>query len=121
MRPTAYETALLLAVIVKRSGQARGRVSGKTLKILSRREVLRSAFINEVKLHLFDFNLIMSEIKKGGYGLMKASALEGAKPLLAKNELSEEERIALKDQEVDYEALEDELAEEEEDHSDDED
>lgn len=93
----ANETALLLAVIFKRSGAARARISDKTLKLLGYREKLRCSFAGRVGEHLSDLGMILIELDTGGYGLMPSKALEAAKAITAKKWMTEEEVDRLKD------------------------
>ena len=92
----AKEVALLLAVIFKRSGVARARVSDKTLKLLGYREKLRGSFAEWIKEHLADLGMAFIELETGGYGLMPSKALEAAKAITAKKWMTEEELDRLK-------------------------
>ncbi len=94
---TAEETAVLLAVMLKRSGETRARISGKTIRKISDRRHIRAAFINMLTQHLDDLGLNMSELERGGYGLVRASVLEGAKTITAKNYLREDLKKLKKD------------------------
>lgn len=87
----AKETAYLLAVIFKRSGSTRARVSDKTLKLLGYREKLRGSFAERVKEHLSDLGMAFIELETGGYGLMPSKALEAAKAITAKKWMTEDE------------------------------
>jgi hypothetical protein len=97
MYPTATKTALLLAVLLKRSGKTRARVSEKTIKLLSGRVRLRGAFIVDVSAKLEDFGVLAVEADRGGFGLVSIPALEGATAITAKallpgwRQLSEED------------------------------
>lgn len=85
---TEEETSVLLAVLFQRSGETRARISGKTIRKVSDRRLLRSAFINRLTQHLDDRGLSFSELERGGYGLMRTSVLEGAKTITAKHYIS---------------------------------
>ncbi len=86
------ETALLIAVLVKRSEERRVRVSDKTIKLLARRERLRSAFIaNVTDVLATDFGLCMIELDTGGFGIVHAKSLEGAKTVTAKRLMNDKE------------------------------
>ncbi len=102
---TATETAILLAVILNRSGQTRARVSAKTIKIFAIRQNLRSAFVIEVTDALAEYSWILFEISSGGYGAVQAKTLEAAKPVTAKRYLTDVERRALKRGTADLAAL----------------
>ncbi len=102
---TSAETAILLAAILNRSGQTRARVSVKTIKLLSQRKHLRSAFLIEIIEALAEHSWILFEIGTGGCGAIKASSLEAAKPVTAKRFLSDAERKMLKGSEMDWSEL----------------
>lgn len=103
---TAYETAILLAIILNRSEQNRARVSGKTIKLFAKRQNLRSAFVVEVIAELAEFDWILFEISSGGFGAVQAKTLEAAKPVTAKRLLSDDERRTLRRNAVDWATFE---------------
>ncbi|MFJ1294087.1 hypothetical protein ACEPPZ_18860 [Paracoccus yeei] len=114
MNRTVEQTALLIAVILNRCDQNRARISAKTIKILGRRTNLRSAFVVNLIAELADrHEWIMFELATGGYGAVQAKALEAAKPVTAKRWLADYERKALRTDDVDWAALEDEVSPEE--------
>ena len=117
---TAAETAILLAVILKRSGQTRARVSAKTVKFYATRRRLRSAFIVEVIDALAEFSWILFEISSGGFGAVHAKTLEAAKPVTGKRWLTDDERRALRRGTADWAALRREAAPEPEEPDEDE-
>lgn len=84
--------ALLLAVMLLRSGKTRGRVSEKTLKLVARRTNLRGAFETEVRDWLNSYNVWFLPLDRGGWALVAKSALEGAPPLTAVNYIKAELR-----------------------------
>jgi hypothetical protein len=90
---TPEETALLLAVLFKRSGHKRARVSVKTVRRLSERTRIHYALIDMVAGHLNDFGLTLVEADRGGYGLIPSSALDGAPAITAKRYLADELRM----------------------------
>lgn len=97
MHRTPYETACILAVILKRSGQARARVSSKTIRLISGRVHLRSAFVVELIGVLADrFDWILFELAIGGYGAIQSKSVEAAKPVTAKRWLTDDERKAFR-------------------------
>jgi len=110
MKRSAKQTACLLAVILNRSDQTRARVSAKTIKLLAVRQNLRSAFVVELIDALAEYNWILFELSSGGYGAVKATALEAAKAVTAKRWLTDEERKALSRGEVDFADFEKEAA-----------
>jgi hypothetical protein len=69
-----------------------------------------------------EFGWIVFELRSGGYGAVKASALEAARPVLIRNGLQEAERHDLRHRQVEWSAFEDEvnatLAEEQADDGD---
>ncbi|WHS94234.1 hypothetical protein VPK21_004355 [Sinorhizobium kummerowiae] len=89
------DTALLLAVMLRRSGKTRGRISDITLKTISKRKHLRAAFRNGVADWTAEFGVQMYPLERGGYGLLAASSLEGA-PVLKAAELLKKELAAFK-------------------------
>jgi hypothetical protein len=108
---TARETACVLAVILKRSGQTRARISALTVKNLALRETLRFAFVYDVTTALAtDYGWIMFELSSGGYGAVQATALEAAKTVTAKRFLTDDERKKLSRESVDLADFEKEAA-----------
>jgi hypothetical protein len=89
MSNSAAETALLLAVLLKRSGERRARVSEKTLKLLGQRKRLRSAFVVDISKNLADFGLCIIELDAGGFGIVRAKSLEAAKAITVKRLMAE--------------------------------
>lgn len=84
------ETALLLYRLLENSGQKRARVSEATIRLLSARRFLRTPFREDLKNQLEDVGLILGELQRGGYGLMRASLLEGAPAITAKRYMKDE-------------------------------
>ncbi|WP_257285873.1 hypothetical protein [Endozoicomonas sp. SESOKO1] len=87
---TPRESALLLALLYKRSGKTRARVSALTVKRLSKRQYLRTAFIEQLIIELDHFGIVLIELDRGGFGLISSSALNGAPTIKAKNYLMED-------------------------------
>jgi hypothetical protein len=77
----AEDVALLVAVLLHRAGKTRARISDLTLRTISKRTVLKTAFRTQVVEWAEEFGVIMYPLVRGGYGLLAASSLEGAKPL----------------------------------------
>jgi hypothetical protein len=122
MYPTAYETACILAVILKRSEQTRARVSTKTIKVISRRKNLRSVFVVDLITELADnFDWILFELSSGGYGAVQAQALEAAKAVTAAKWLRDEELKNLKRGKSNYSVYASELTSEQKSPDDDDD
>lgn len=104
---TPEETALLIVLLFKRSGQRRARISVVTLRRLSKRRHIRSAFLGKVEESLDDLGLILVELERGGYGLLPLSALDGAPAITAKRYLQDEQGVA-----IDFEAIRKEIGQE---------
>lgn len=102
---------MLLALLLKRSEQTRARISEETIRKLSGRRHIRSAFVGMLLQHLDDLGLNMSELGRGGYGLIKASVLEGAPAITAKKHLLDV--LSKLDQgKIDFDDVRSELSEE---------
>ena len=93
---SAQQAAILLAIILNRSGQPRARVSAKTIKFVGDRSHLRTAFLAQLVDALAEYSWTLSEIDSGGYAAIRTKALEAAKPVTAKRWLTDDERRALK-------------------------
>jgi hypothetical protein len=87
MYPSPQTTALLLAVMLKRAGKTRARISEKTLRQVARRKTLRDAFVSEVHDRLEDFGIVGVSLERGGYAVVAISALEGAPVVTAREHL----------------------------------
>ena len=90
MRRTPDETAVLIALLLVRSGQKRARVSEKTIRKLAKRRRLRAAFLAMLRHHLEDRALVIIELDDGSWGLMPSRGLEGAPAITAKRYLLED-------------------------------
>jgi hypothetical protein len=90
MKRAIEETAILVAVLLKRAKAKRARISEKTIRVLSRRRTLRVAFLSGLVAALDDLGVHMVELERGGFGLIPISALDGAPSILAKNYLRED-------------------------------
>ena len=84
---TVDETALLIALLLKRSEQRRARLSENTIRRLSKRKHLRGAFIEMLDMHLDALGIVLVELDRGGYGLIPSSVLDGAPAITAKKYL----------------------------------
>lgn len=115
---TANETAILVATILRRSGQTRARISDKTIRLLAKRKRLRKAFLVDLDQAAEDFGVLFCELDTGAYGVFSMTSLEGAKTVTAKKFLSDVELIALKKGKLSFSALLDELEPENYDSSD---
>lgn len=97
MYRTARHTALLVALLLKRSDKRLIRFSEKTLKRLAERDRLRSAFVLEVQLEAMNIGVVLVELNRGGFGANWASPLEGAPSVTAKALIPLAERKKLKE------------------------
>ena len=87
--------AYLLALMLKRSNKTKGRISEKTLRIISGRQRLRGAFHINLYENLANLGLEIVELDRGGYAIYHRSILEGVPVLTAKNLIPLEERRSL--------------------------
>lgn len=114
---TPDQTALFIAVMLRRSGERRARMSEKTLRLVAQRKKLRSAFVYSVMEVLQrDIGICMTELDSGGYGLIYVKSLEAAKAITAKKFLDGVHRQTLTQKQED--ALWDEALPEETDEMD---
>ncbi|MDO9215199.1 MAG: hypothetical protein Q8Q54_16230 [Methylococcales bacterium] len=81
---TPFQTAILIALLFKRSEKSRARISKLTIKNLSKRKLLRSVFIEMLTDELDSLGIIFIELERDGFGLISASALNGAPAITAK-------------------------------------
>ena len=89
---TPEDAAVLIAVLFKRAGHKRARVSVKTIKRVSGRNYLRRAFLDMLAQRLDDLGFILIELDRGGYGLIPSSALDGAPAITVKRHLEDDLR-----------------------------
>jgi hypothetical protein len=73
------ETLSLIAKLVEKNGESRGRISNKSICKISRRPRLRAKFIHDLIVNANDYGLCMGELDAGGFGFIKTAALEGAR------------------------------------------
>jgi len=114
---TARDTAVILAAMLRRSGQTRARISASAVKLISQRNLLRAAFILALAEELEDLAWIFFELRGGGFGAIQTKTLEAAKPVTPMRWLNEAERKALKLGTLDVAALAKEAAPEEDEQS----
>lgn len=110
MRPDARLTALRLAVLLKRSGKSRARISDKTFRLAGERTTLRDAFVIDVRHALEDLGILVLRISRGGFALITADALEGAPAILIKHLMTDMRKLKEDDlwKELDLEKPDDE-------------
>ncbi len=90
MKRSAEQTAILVAVLLKRSEQRRARVSDKTIRRLSKRRTLRDAFKERLSAELDDIGIHLVELERGGFGVIPINALDGAPAITARKYLQDE-------------------------------
>ncbi len=112
MYHTHEETAILIALLLKRFGKTRARVSRRIVKRVAGREQLRVRFLTMLEISLEDFGWRMFELESGGFGFVAMRALEGAERVNAKDLFRLEERRAIDDKEVDWDMTKKELHDE---------
>ncbi|WP_338679966.1 hypothetical protein OPV09_27370 [Janthinobacterium sp. TB1-E2] len=84
------EVALMIIVLLVRSGEKRGRISKKTLQLVSKRSVIRASFVVKLQSIMDDYGYIFTEIDGGGYGIMPSQSLRAAKAITVKNHCNDE-------------------------------
>lgn len=104
MYPSPKQAALLIALVLKRAGKTRARMSEKTVKLICGRSILRDAFLHDLRRWLEDFGVLLVRLERGGFALAAISALEGAPPILAKDYIAKE-RKAFKSGKFDEQAV----------------
>jgi hypothetical protein len=90
MKRSAEQTALLVAVLLKRSEHRRARVSDKTIRRLAKRRTLRDAFKERLRAELDDIGIHLVELERGGFGVIPINALDGAPAITAKKYLPDD-------------------------------
>jgi hypothetical protein len=90
MKRTIEETAILVALLLKRSGQKRARLSESTIRVLSKRKTLRDAFKERLRSELDDIGLHLVQLERGGFGILPINALDGAPAITAKKYLGDD-------------------------------
>lgn len=89
MKISAYQTALLVTLMFNRSSLKRGRLTARTLSVISGRAHLRSHFIVQLQQELDDLGLILFESGRG-FGLIRYSLLDGAMVLSESTHIANE-------------------------------
>ena len=108
MKISAYQSALLVALMFNRSGLKRARLTSKTLCNISGRVSLRSHFIVQLQAELDDLGLILFESGRG-FGLIRYSLLNGAMVLSESSHIADELADIQDDAEYDFSYIEEEL------------
>ncbi len=108
MKISAYQSALLVALMFNRSGLKRARLTSKTLCNISGRVSLRSHFIVQLQAELDDLGLILFESERG-FGLIRYSLLNGAMVLSESSHIADELADIELDNDYDFSGVEEEL------------
>ena len=90
MKRSTERTAVLVATLLKRSGQRRARISENTIRVLSKRRTLRDAFKERLRSELDDLGIHLVQLERGGFGVIPINALNGAPAITAKKYLVDE-------------------------------
>jgi len=90
MKRSTEHTALLVAALLKRSGQRRARISESTIRVLSKRRTLRDSFKERLRAELDDIGIHLVQLERGGFGVIPINALDGAPAITAKKYLVDE-------------------------------
>lgn len=105
---TAEQTALLIALLFQRSEQRQARLDTGTIRCLSKRRHIRSAFVKTLTLQLDRLGLILMELDGGGFGLLASSTLAGAPTVTIEAYLADE-LDRLQQGEIDFNNIRDAL------------
>ena len=92
MKRTTEQTAVLVALLLKRSGHKRARLSENTIRVLSKRRTLRDAFKERLRSELDDIGIHLVQLERGGFGIIPINALDGAPAITAKKYLADDLR-----------------------------
>jgi hypothetical protein len=95
-RRSVEETAVILAVIFKRSGLGEARMGDPTIRMVSGRKRLEGSFRQNLKDELGEYGLEIVRFDAGDQALIRVSALEAASALTAAKTLTPEEMEALR-------------------------
>lgn len=110
MKRTAEQTALLVALLLKRSEHRRARISEKTIRVLSNRKTLRDVFKESLRSELDDLGIHLVQLDIGGFGAIRIDALNGAQRIKAQEYLADDlKKLRKGDEEKFFIALRDEL------------
>jgi hypothetical protein len=112
MKRSTERTAILVATLLKRSGQRRARISENTIRVLSKRKTLRDSFKERLRADLDDIGIHLVELGRGGFGIIPINALDGAPAITAKKYMPDELRKLKKgDDDIFFEKLRNEVDE----------
>lgn len=112
-RRPVEETAVILAVIFKRSGLEEARISDQTIRMVSGRKRLEGSFRQNLKDELAEYGLEIVRFDAGDQALIRVSALEAAYTVTAAKTLNAEELETIRAGEpIDVKPFQSELGEE---------
>src|SRR5690349_2880944 len=99
---TPEDTALLIAWLMTKANMKRARLSEATVRVLlsKKHTKLRASFIRLLREELDLLGIVLVELDRGGFGVMRVSVLEGVPALLVKEHLSKDEQAELKQRPV---------------------
>lgn len=100
MKPSPQLVALRIALLFKRFGKTRARITDKTFRMLSERVTIRDVFSADVRNKLEDLGISATQLARGGFSLITISALDGAPPITVKKYLAETPWKSLSDDEL---------------------
>jgi hypothetical protein len=95
-RRSVEETAVILAVIFKRSRLGEARMSDQTIRMVSGRKRLEGSFRQNLKDELGEYGLEIVRFDAGDQALIRVSALEAAGTVTATETLKPEEMEAIR-------------------------
>jgi hypothetical protein len=96
-RRSVEETAIILALIFKRSGLGQARMNDKTIRLVSGRKRLEGSFRQNLKDELGEYGMEIVRLDTGDHALIKVSALEAAEAVTAAKTLTPEQLQRLRD------------------------
>jgi hypothetical protein len=83
----AWQTAALIAEMMRRSGQTRARISEKTMMRLSGRKRLEASVREQIRLDAIDYGYLVHRLnprdKASGHVVVSIDALASGKPIKA--------------------------------------
>lgn len=110
MRPNPEEIAVMLIAMVRRVGGKRGggsrwRFSDQTLRKVSGRSIVRTAFVDELQEELAQFGYTILPLVNGGYGMIETAATESWPLIAGRDRLTNEFAAMRADDRTTFEQL----------------
>jgi hypothetical protein len=84
-------------------------MGGNTIRIVSGRMHLRGAFMSLLVDALAQYGVGIMELPHGGFGLVQTRALEAARSISARRQLTEDERRSLRTNRINWGNFDEEL------------